>query len=105
MGSILITGAGTGFGREIALRLAREGHDVIAGVEIQAQIFELEQAAKADGSKLSVEKLDVVDDGDRQKAATWDIDVLLNNAGISEGGSIADIPAENLQTRLSARTV
>lgn len=105
MGSILITGAGTGFGREVALRLARDGHDVIAAVEIQPQIFELEQAAKRDGATLRVEKLDVTDQGDRQKAATWDVDVLLNNAGISEGGAIADIPAENLRRQYEVNII
>jgi short-subunit dehydrogenase len=34
---ILITGAGTGFGYEAALRLAEKGFDVIAAVEIYAQ--------------------------------------------------------------------
>ena len=105
MGSILITGAGTGFGREVALRLARDGHDVIAAVEIQPQIFELEQATKRDGATLRVEKLDVTDQGDRQKAATWDVDVLLNNAGISEGGAIADIPAENLRRQYEVNII
>jgi len=30
--TILITGAGSGFGEGVAIGLAREGHDVIAGV-------------------------------------------------------------------------
>jgi NAD(P)-dependent dehydrogenase (short-subunit alcohol dehydrogenase family) len=34
---VLITGAGTGFGHEAAMRLAEKGFDVIAGVEIYAQ--------------------------------------------------------------------
>ena len=35
---VLITGAGTGFGHEAAMRLAEKGFDVIAGVEIYAQV-------------------------------------------------------------------
>ena len=34
MKKVLITGAGTGFGHEVAMRLARKGFDVIATVEI-----------------------------------------------------------------------
>jgi NAD(P)-dependent dehydrogenase (short-subunit alcohol dehydrogenase family) len=34
MKKVLITGAGTGFGLEVAMRLARKGFDVIAAVEI-----------------------------------------------------------------------
>jgi len=97
MSHILITGAGTGFGRESALRLAAEGHRVIAGVEIAAQVFELQQEAKNRGVELQVEKLDIGDAKDREKAWQWDIDILLNNAGIAEGGSVIDIPEKNLR--------
>ncbi|WP_297008153.1 SDR family oxidoreductase [uncultured Corynebacterium sp.] len=90
----LITGAGSGFGKEIALRLAGQGHDVIAGVEIIAQVNTLRADARDRGVDLRVEKLDVTDEGDRGKALGWDVDVLLNNAGISEGGSTVDLPAE-----------
>lgn len=93
----LITGAGSGFGKEVALRMAEQGHDVIAGVEIIAQVNVLRAEAKKRGVELRVEKLDVTDEGDRRKAAQWDVDVLLNNAGISEGGSSVDIPADNLR--------
>ena len=93
----LITGAGSGFGKEVALRLAERGHDVIAGVEIIAQVNVLRAEAKERGVDLRVEKLDVTDEGDRDKAAQWDVDVLLNNAGISEGGSSVDIPAANIR--------
>ena len=93
----LITGAGSGFGKEIALRLAEQGHDVIAGVEIIAQVNTLRSEAHDRGVDLRVEKLDVTDEGDRRKALDWDVDVLLNNAGISEGGSTVDLPAEVLR--------
>jgi short chain dehydrogenase. len=38
MKKVLITGAGTGFGHEVAMRLAEKGFDVIAAVEIYAQV-------------------------------------------------------------------
>lgn len=93
----LITGAGSGFGKEVALRLAEQGSEVIAGVEIIAQVGALRAEASARGVDLRIEKLDVTDEGDRRKAWGWDVDVLLNNAGIAEGGSAVDIPAENLR--------
>lgn len=46
---VLVTGAGTGFGYEVALRLAKRGLDVIAGVEVVAQVHSLEQDAKRRG--------------------------------------------------------
>ncbi len=96
-GTILITGAGTGFGKEVALRLAAQGREVIAGVEIIAQVTELRAEAEKRGVDLRVEKLDITDPGDRTKAWSWDVEVLLNNAGIAEGGAVVDIPEDQIR--------
>lgn len=45
--TILITGAGSGFGKGIALGLAHVGHQVIAGCHIWPQITELLAEAAA----------------------------------------------------------
>lgn len=47
---VLITGAGTGFGHEVAMRLAEKGFDVIAAVEIYAQVQTLKRQAAARGA-------------------------------------------------------
>ncbi|ALV22535.1 MULTISPECIES: SDR family oxidoreductase [Carnobacterium] len=97
--TFLITGAGTGFGKGIALGLAEQGEKVIAGVETMSEVSALENEAKERKIDIQVEKLDVTDPADRERAWTWDVDVLLNNAGISEGGSLADIPEERLRNQ------
>lgn len=94
---VLITGAGTGFGHEAAMRLAEKGFDVIAGVEIYAQVQTMKRQAKERGVTLQVEKLDVTNDGDRRKALDWGVEILVNNAGVGEGGSTVDIPAANIR--------
>jgi NAD(P)-dependent dehydrogenase (short-subunit alcohol dehydrogenase family) len=94
---VLITGAGTGFGHEAAMRLAEKGFDVIAGVEIYAQVQTMKRQAKERGATLQVEKLDVTNDGDRRKALDWGVEILVNNAGVGEGGSTVDIPAANIR--------
>ena len=91
---ILITGASSGFGRESALRLAAHGHQVIATVQYEEQIPELAQAAANRGVEMRVEKLDLLSDQNRDAAFNWEIDVLVNNAAIGEGGPIAEIPLE-----------
>ena len=94
---VLITGAGTGFGYEVAMRLAEKGFDVVAAVEIYGQVQTLKRQADARGVTLQVEKLDVTDYGDRRKALYWGIEILVNNAGVGEGGSTVDIPGENIR--------
>jgi NAD(P)-dependent dehydrogenase (short-subunit alcohol dehydrogenase family) len=94
---VLITGAGSGFGHEVAMRLAEKGFDVIASVEIYGQVQTLKRQASQRGVELRVEKLDVTDEGDRRKALSWDIEILVNNAGAGEGGSTIDIPGSNIR--------
>ncbi|WP_280829489.1 SDR family oxidoreductase [Mycobacterium sp. OTB74] len=93
----MITGAGTGFGHEVAMRLAEKDFHVIAAVEIYAQVQTLKREAAERGVALQVEKLDVTNDGDRRKALGWDVEILVNNAGMGEGGSVLDIPAANIR--------
>src|SRR5215475_15675125 len=94
---VLITGAGSGFGHEVAMRLAEKGFDVAATVEIYAQVQTLKRQAAERGVTLQVEKLDVTNEGDRKKALGWDVEILVNNAGVLEGGSVLDIPGANMR--------
>ena len=50
------------------MRLAEKGFEVIAAVEIWAQVQTLKRQAAERGVSLQVEKLDVTDEGDRRKA-------------------------------------
>jgi NAD(P)-dependent dehydrogenase (short-subunit alcohol dehydrogenase family) len=105
MKTVLITGAGTGFGHEVAMRLAEKGFDVIAAVEVYAQVQTLKRQAAARGVSLQVEKLDVIDEGDRRKALAWNVEILVNNAGVLEGGSVVDIPALNIRREFEVNVV
>ena len=105
MKKLLITGAGTGFGREVAMRLAERGFEVIAAVEIYAQVQSLKWQAAERGVKLQVEKLDVTNEGDRRKALKWNIEVLVNNAGVLEGGSVVDIPGFNMRKEFEVNVI
>jgi NAD(P)-dependent dehydrogenase (short-subunit alcohol dehydrogenase family) len=102
---VLTTGAGTGFGHEAAMRLAEKGFDVIASVEIWAQVQTLKRQAAERGVDLRVEKLDVTDAGDRRKALGWEVEILVNNAGVGEGGATVDIPGENIRRQFEVNVV
>src|SRR3974377_25964 len=105
MKKVLITGAGTGFGHEVAMRLAVKGFDVIAAVEIYAQAQTLKREAAARGVTLQVEKLDVTNEGDRKKALAWNIEILVNTAGVLEGGSVLDIPRANMRHEFEVNVI
>jgi len=105
--TILITGAGSGFGEGIAFKLAElTDLSVIATTENYAQIFRLEQKAKElKLSNIFFEKLDVTLSDDREKVLEWDVDILLNNAGVSEGGSVLDIPVSAIERQFQTNVV
>jgi len=105
MRTVLLTGAGTGFGLEASMRLAEKGFDVIAAVEIYAQVQTLKRQAAARGVKLNVEKLDVTNEGDRKKALGWNVEILVNNAGVLEGGSVLDIPGSNMRNEFEVNVI
>jgi len=93
--TVLITGAGSGFGKGAAIELARRGHDVIATTETQEQADGL----AATHPELRVMKLDVTDAADVAGAADLGVDVLINNAGVGVLAPMATVPMD--QVRLS----
>jgi NAD(P)-dependent dehydrogenase (short-subunit alcohol dehydrogenase family) len=95
--TILITGAGSGFGEAAAIGMARNGHTVIATAQFSPQVTPLREKAKAMGlANLQVMKLDLLDPYDVayvQKMAPT-IDVLWSNAGVGEAGPVFEIPLD-----------
>jgi NAD(P)-dependent dehydrogenase (short-subunit alcohol dehydrogenase family) len=93
--TILITGAGSGLGEGAAIGMARDGHNVIATVQVSPQVTPLREKAKAMGlTNLRVERLDLADPYDVANAQSWDVDVLWNNAGMGEAGPVFEIPVD-----------
>ena len=59
---VIVTGAGSGIGRATALEAARLGFGVVAAVRREAQVDDVEGAARDADLKVAVEVLDVTDD-------------------------------------------
>jgi 3-oxoacyl-[acyl-carrier protein] reductase len=100
----LVTGAGRGIGREIALRLARDGADIIvhyaqskAGAEqTVADVIALDRRAvayQADIAKRAEVKA-MFASIDRDPGR---LDIVVNNSGVSAGGALADLKDEDVE--------
>jgi len=86
----LVTGAGRGIGREIALALARDGLAVAVAARSLDQVEKVAAEARALGAAAEALVLDVTDADalaavpEALAARLGPVDVLVNNAGIAE---------------------
>jgi NAD(P)-dependent dehydrogenase (short-subunit alcohol dehydrogenase family) len=91
----LVTGAGRGIGREIALALAREGCAVAVAARSADQVQSAAAAVGAAGARSLALVLDVTDEHAVAQAIAaiaaelGPVDVLVNNAGIAESAPFA----------------
>ncbi len=92
--SILITGAGTGIGKDTAKHLITRGHKVFAAVHHAGEIAPVQAEL---GPTATVLKLDITLAEDRAQIADLGIDVLVNNAAMSESGSLAEIDIDRVR--------
>lgn len=95
--NILITGAGSGIGKEAAFTLSRRGHHVIATARSDESVAQLQKEASDQNLDIKAFKLDITSASDRQKITEYDLDVLINNAGAGQTGSLAEIPMERVR--------
>ena len=98
MATALITGTSSGIGLATAIRLAADGHRVLATMRDPSRDGELRAAAEATGVSVEVHQLDVSDDlsvaeaFQRIERDVGTVDILVNNAGTSPVAAIEDMP-------------
>jgi 3-oxoacyl-[acyl-carrier protein] reductase len=98
----LVTGAGSGLGRAIALDLAGNGAHVLVGdIDVEGAKTTVEQAEALGSGSAEVVELDVTHRAavdavvDRAAAAHGDrFDILVNNAGTDRGDDVVDVDDE-----------
>ncbi|MFI6429626.1 SDR family NAD(P)-dependent oxidoreductase [Rhodococcus oryzae] len=105
--TVLVTGAGSGLGRAIALAFAGEGAAVVAAGRTAAPLADTvalicEQGGTAAAITADVTRSDSMDALVRGSVDRFGgLDVAVNNAGIFRGGqSVADLPEEDFRNLL-----
>lgn len=97
----LITGAGRGIGRAIALALAKEGVNVGLIARTEGPLQETVQTAADEGVKTSFATADVSKSDEVFEAVSsikeelGHIDILINNAGIAKFGKFLELAMED----------
>ena len=97
----IITGAGSGIGRGLAMELAKAGAVVVISDLNAERVEETASAVKASGGRVEASVLDTTDhDGvvalvrsTREKHGR--IDLIFNNAGIAIAGQTQKMPVED----------
>lgn len=108
---VLITGAGRGIGRAIALRMAHEGARLIV-TDVQLDLLaELVAQLQSENMTAQAYALDVTQPEQiaalhqRLRDEGGPIDVLVNNAGTVHGGALLDVPWEKHRLTYEVNTL
>ncbi|MCC8248464.1 oxidoreductase [Saccharothrix luteola] len=101
----LVTGSSRGLGRQIAEKVLAAGHSLVATARRPEQLADL---VERHGDRVRAVALDVTDPAaaraavDIAVAAFGRLDVVVNNAGYANSGSVEDTPAEDFRAQVDA---
>lgn len=99
--TVLVTGAGSGIGRETALLAARRGADLAICDVDEPGLGEVEGAVRDLGREVLASRVDVADRGQMREfaAAVHDrvqaVDLLVNNAGVGLAAGLLETELED----------
>ncbi len=100
---IILTGASSGIGHALALRLAAQGARLVLASRNQERLAALAETIRKQGGQAVVVPTDVADPTQRTRlieqtlADLGGIDILINNAGVGALGFFEDVGEERLR--------
>jgi short-subunit dehydrogenase len=100
---VLLTGASSGIGRALALRLAGQGARLVLASRNETSLTELASQIRDRGGQAIVAPADVADAAQRARlieatgASLGGLDILVNNAGVGAMGFFGDDGEERLR--------
>jgi 3-hydroxybutyrate dehydrogenase len=109
--SAIVTGGGSGIGREIARRLAEEGARVVVSDRDEATAQGAAEAIEADGGEARAVRCDVADEADVRRCVETSIrlhgglDILVNSAGLQHVAPLEAFPTETFERMIRVMLV
>ncbi|MCS0655781.1 SDR family oxidoreductase [Cytobacillus firmus] len=109
MKSVIITGAGSGLGKELALLFAGQGFHIILTGRTLDKLQSLEQEIHEAGGSAQSYTLDITQSKDISKLITQiqnhELHGLINNAGIGHFGPVNSLTEQNIQDMFDTNTL
>lgn len=102
MDSIIITGAGSGLGKELALLLAAKGFHILLAGRSEEKLTSVKNTITANSGQADIVVLDVTNKNDVSEKITelcksFRITCLINNAGVGFFGKFTNMPAVEIE--------
>ena len=92
MVNVVISGASRGLGRALAQEMTARGHKVFGGTRTEIELDD-----SIERFELNVRDEGLVDQAIDRIGQHGPIDILINNAGIYQGGSLEDVSQEDFK--------
>lgn len=109
MPSVLITGASSGIGLELARMFARKGYDLVLTARNRARLDELAASLQPARVQVIAKDLALPDAAQEIQREVPRVDVLVNNAGYSIFGKFTELPLSDslniMQLNMSALVI
>jgi short-subunit dehydrogenase len=110
MKSIIVTGGGTGLGKELALLFSKKGYHILLTGRTAEKLTQARQEIEAGGGKADILQLDVsngeqVTKGLGVLSQKYDIYGVVNNAGVGHFGPFVEISEKQIKEMLDTNVL
>ncbi|MCM3707917.1 MULTISPECIES: SDR family NAD(P)-dependent oxidoreductase [Cytobacillus] len=109
MKSVIITGAGSGLGKELALLFAEQGFHIVLTGRTLDKLQNVEQEIFESGGSAEVHTLDITQSKEISKLMmqlqNQELYGLINNAGVGHFGPVNSLSKQNIQDMFDTNTL